>query len=413
MTFKVIVAFQGNDYPIVSSKAESVKEFQKKVFEATDVPPSSQKLLFQGKFLSVKNHANLNNYGIHDGFKVQLLEDRAPFEVPKNNNENEASDENQNSNGSKMAPPPSPSLAEPCSSGCSATTSTTANNEDDLSEEEKEKRLLEIGGENLVAAIKKEDNEDQGQPFEPCKKCKKKKGRKCKECNCRVCGIDEGTPLFCDECQYYIHIYCVDPPINPHKTKNDDWTAEMKAHELLEDWYCPRCKRDEKEVVKPGEGPRLGKKALNPSNAKPQKRDWGRGMATARVENKCSIVGGHHFGPIPGIEVGMSWQYRVQVSGAGVHRPHIAGIAGRSSIGCQSIVLAGGYEDDVDNGDKFSYTGSGGRDLSGNKRTEGQSFDQTLTDGNLALAGMKMLRKITKSRILFSELNFNLKCLEK
>ena len=392
MTFKIIVSFQGNEYSIGSSKAESVKDFQKKVFEATNVPPSSQKLLFQGKFLSVKNEANLLNYGIHDGYKVQLLEDRPLSEVSKNNNENDASDENQNSNGSKMAPPPAPFLAEPCSSGCSATTSTTANDENDLSEEEKEKRLLEIGGKKLVAAIKKEDKEDQGEPIEPCKKCKKKKGRICKECNCRVCGIDEGSPLFCDQCQYLIHIYCLDPPINQHKTKDDDWTAEMKAHELLDYWYCPRCKTDENEVVKPGEGPRLGKKALNPSNAKPQKRDWGRGMATARVENKCYIVGGHHFGPIPGIEVGMSWQYRVQVSGAGIHRPPVAGIAGQPSFGCQSIVLAGGYEDDVDNGDKFSYTGSGGRDLTGNKRTESQSFDQTLTDGNLALAGMNMLR---------------------
>jgi hypothetical protein len=30
-----------------------------------------------------------------------------------------------------------------------------------------------------------------------------------------------------------------------------------------------------------------------------------------------------------------------------------------------SIVLSGGYEDDVDNGDEFTYTGSGGRELKG------------------------------------------------
>ena len=49
---------------------------------------------------------------------------------------------------------------------------------------------------------------------------------------------------------------------------------------------------------------------------------------------------------------------------------------GQSDKGCQSIVLAGGYEDDTDNGDEFVYTGSGGRDLSGNKRTAKQSADQ-------------------------------------
>jgi hypothetical protein len=35
----------------------------------------------------------------------------------------------------------------------------------------------------------------------------------------------------------------------------------------------------------------------------------------------------------------------------------------------QSVVLSGGYEDDHDEGEWFLYTGSGGRDLSGNKRT--------------------------------------------
>lgn len=48
--------------------------------------------------------------------------------------------------------------------------------------------------------------------------------------------------------------------------------------------------------------------------------------------------------------------------------------------------MAGGYVDDKDFGDHFFYTGSGGRDLSGNKRTAEQSMDQELTRSNLALA---------------------------
>ena len=36
-----------------------------------------------------------------------------------------------------------------------------------------------------------------------------------------------------------------------------------------------------------------------------------------------------------------------QVSEAGVHRPHVAGIAARENEGAFSIVLSGGYEDDV------------------------------------------------------------------
>ena len=36
----------------------------------------------------------------------------------------------------------------------------------------------------------------------------------------------------------------------------------------------------------------------------------------------------------------------VQVSESGCHRPHVAGIHGRSNDGSYSLVLAGGYEDD-------------------------------------------------------------------
>ena len=75
-----------------------------------------------------------------------------------------------------------------------------------------------------------------------------------------------------------------------------------------------------------------------------------------------------------------------QVSEEGVHRPPVGGIAGTAKDGCQSIVLAGGYEDDEDNGDYFTYTGSGGRDLSGNKRTAEQSSDQKLDKSNAAIA---------------------------
>lgn len=99
----------------------------------------------------------------------------------------------------------------------------------------------------------------------------------------------------------------------------------------------------------------------------------------------------------------------------GAHFPHVAGIAGQSSrgqyfgveevilfLGAQSVVLSGGYEDDLDNGEWFLYTGSGGRDLSGNKRTNKvrilmkfclwkkgpvqiQSFDQKFESYNEAL----------------------------
>lgn len=70
-------------------------------------------------------------------------------------------------------------------------------------------------------------------------------------------------------------------------------------------------------------------------------------MACVGRTKQCTIVPSNHFGPIPGIEVGTMWKFRVQASEAGVHRPHVAGIHGRENEGAYSIVLAGGYEDDV------------------------------------------------------------------
>ncbi|OQU88824.1 hypothetical protein SORBI_3002G101200 [Sorghum bicolor] len=102
-----------------------------------------------------------------------------------------------------------------------------------------------------------------------------------------------------------------------------------------------------------------------------------------------------HFGPILpkhdpmreiGVKVGETWADRLECRQWGAHFPHIAGIAGQSGKGAQSVALSGGYEDDEDHGDWFLYTGSGGRDLSGNKRTnKEQGFDQTFRNMNEAL----------------------------
>ncbi|WCJ42045.1 Zinc finger (C3HC4-type RING finger) family protein [Euphorbia peplus] len=102
-----------------------------------------------------------------------------------------------------------------------------------------------------------------------------------------------------------------------------------------------------------------------------------------------------HFGPIPaendpernqGVMVGESWEDRLECRQWGAHFPHVAGIAGQSGYGAQSVALSGGYVDDEDHGEWFLYTGSGGRDLSGNKRTnKEQSFDQKFEKMNEAL----------------------------
>ena len=94
-----------------------------------------------------------------------------------------------------------------------------------------------------------------------------------------------------------------------------------------------------------------------PSRQQMSKRDWGRGMATAGRTKTNTIITKRHFGPIPGIDVGMSWQHRIQVSEAGIHAPPVAGISGTKDKGCNSLVLGGGYEDDNDDGNEFLFTG--------------------------------------------------------
>ncbi|CAL8460675.1 g205 [Coccomyxa elongata] len=118
------------------------------------------------------------------------------------------------------------------------------------------------------------------------------------------------------------------------------------------------------------------------------------GRANAASGRIMVTVPGDHFGPIPpeadprgmGVRVGEFWKDRLDCRQWGAHFPHVAGIAGQSGQGAQSVVLSGGYEDDLDEGEWFLYTGSGGRDLSGNKRVNKiQSFDQTFDKMNKAL----------------------------
>ncbi|XP_020827105.1 E3 ubiquitin-protein ligase UHRF1 isoform X1 [Phascolarctos cinereus] len=209
-----------------------------------------------------------------------------------------------------------------------------------------------------------------------CKHCKDNPNKTCRMCACYVCGgkQDPDKQLMCDECDMAFHIYCLSPPLS--RIPDD------------EDWYCPECRNDASEVVLAGEKLKESKKKAKMASAtSSSQRDWGKGMACVGRTRECTIVPSNHYGPIPGIPVvGTMWKFRVQVSESGVHRPHVAGIHGRSNDGAYSLVLAGGYEDDVDHGNSFTYTGSGGRDLSGNKRTAEQSCDQKLTNMNRALA---------------------------
>ena len=89
-----------------------------------------------------------------------------------------------------------------------------------------------------------------------------------------------------------------------------------------------------------------------------------------------------YFGHIDGYPPGTTFANRMELYRAGVHRHTQAGIAGSQYVGADSIVLSGGYEDDIDDGDTILYTGYGGQD----RNTRQQIADQKLEGWNMALA---------------------------
>ncbi|CAG8674662.1 6326_t:CDS:2 [Ambispora leptoticha] len=207
-----------------------------------------------------------------------------------------------------------------------------------------------------------------------CEACNNNNRKKCKECGCHRCGKknDEERTIVCDECQYIYHWYCLDPVI-----------TELPA----DSWFCEFCVHDDEEILTAGKKLDLSKSKKSKMPSATQEKNWGRGMACVGREKECTIVGPTFRGKIPGVPVGSSWLYRINCSESGIHRPPVAGIAGGAATGAVSIALSGGYPEDEDNGDTFTYTGAGGRDLkTGNKRMAKQTLDQKLDKTNLALA---------------------------
>jgi len=99
------------------------------------------------------------------------------------------------------------------------------------------------------------------------------------------------------------------------------------------------------------------------------------------LNNSVNFTGTNFtFGHIHGVSVGDIFLTRQELSKAGIHGPSQAGIWGRELEGSCSIVLSGGYEDDIDNLDYILYTGQGGQDDKG-KQVEDQEF----TRGNKGL----------------------------
>lgn len=110
------------------------------------------------------------------------------------------------------------------------------------------------------------------------------------------------------------------------------------------------------------------------------------------------------FGEVAGIRPGHEFRNRLELWGAGVHRQTQAGISARHGQGAESIVVSGGYEDDLDQGCWLLYTGKGSRSTESGK----QVADQTLTGANLELARNQVLglpvrvtRKVAENGLTF------------
>lgn len=75
------------------------------------------------------------------------------------------------------------------------------------------------------------------------------------------------------------------------------------------------CKNDDTEIVRAGEKLKDSKKKAKMASANSSSsRDWGKGFACAGRQKVCTIVPQNHFGPVPGVEVGTQWKFRLQVS---------------------------------------------------------------------------------------------------
>lgn len=94
------------------------------------------------------------------------------------------------------------------------------------------------------------------------------------------------------------------------------------------------------------------------------------------------------FGTPPGVHVGQLFIDRADLRAAGVHPPPRNGIHGTAAEGADSIVLAGGYEDDDDQGDFIIYTGEGGNDPTTKQQYKDQSVD---SPGNAGLITSQLL----------------------
>jgi euchromatic histone-lysine N-methyltransferase len=115
-------------------------------------------------------------------------------------------------------------------------------------------------------------------------------------------------------------------------------------------------------------------------------------------QNNMRINDKKTIGPVPGVQIGDIFFYRIEMNILGLHVPTMAGIdflpathVGKDGRLAVSIISSGGYENDEDDTDTLVYTGHGG-----NSRFV--KHDQKLERGNLAL--MNSAKKKNQIRVV-------------
>ncbi|KAK3139238.1 hypothetical protein QOZ80_5AG0380040 [Eleusine coracana subsp. coracana] len=122
---------------------------------------------------------------------------------------------------------------------------------------------------------------------------------------------------------------------------------------------------------------------------------------TLMMQNGLRINNLKIIGPVPGVEIGDIFFFRIEMCIVGLHAPAMAGIdyicaknVGKDETLAVSIISSGGYENDDDDTDVLVYTGQGG-----NSRHK-EKHDQKLERGNLAL--MNSMKKKNLIRVVRS-----------
>jgi|TARA_B100000123_G_scaffold271595_1_gene251858 putative restriction endonuclease len=100
-----------------------------------------------------------------------------------------------------------------------------------------------------------------------------------------------------------------------------------------------------------------------------------------------------HFGSVKGIKIGQIFKNRKELRDALIHAPLQSGIWGGSITGACSIVLSGGYEDDIDELDFILYTGHGGQN---NKRQVSDQYFNACNEGLRISAEFRLPVRVTR-----------------